>query len=414
MKKNLWQKSAETMKIKVAVLFGGKSAEHDISIISAIQAFNNIPADKYEAYPVYITKDSELFYGDDIGKIEAYRDIPALISRSERVALVRRDGRVRLIRVDAPQKRAHIADIDVALPVVHGTNVEDGTLQGYLKLLGLPFTGCDVTSSAIGMDKYISKLILRECGVPVLDCVRLSAADHRASPEGSVSEIESAIGYPAIVKPINCGSSIGISKAASRDELTEALSDAFNYSEYVIVEPAVVALREINCSVLGDGELAEASECEEPISADRILSFKDKYLSSEPSKGGSKSAESRGMASLKRLIPAPISPELREEVRSLSVKIFNALGCSGVVRIDFLFDTEGNKIYFNEINTIPGSLSFYLWEPTGVKYPQLLDRMITLALRRHRKEASLTYSFESSVLSGISLSGSKGAKGSKL
>ena len=399
------------MKIKVALIFGGKSAEHDISIISAIQAFNHIPADKYEAYPIYITKDGEMYCGADIGKIEAYRDIPALIKRSERVALVRRDGAVKLIRLDSSPRRAEIAEIDVAMPVVHGTNTEDGTLQGHLRLLGLPFTGCDVTASAMGMDKYISKIILRESGVPVLDCVRLSTAEYRANVDLAEQDIEARIGYPAIVKPINCGSSIGISKADDRAELSEALENAFSYSESVIVEPAVTALREINCSVLGDGDSAEASECEEPVSADRILSFKDKYLSSGGSKGGAKTdGASEGMASLKRIIPAPISDERRAEIRELAVKIFKSLGCSGVVRIDFLMDTDADKIYFNEINTIPGSLSFYLWEPLGVKYPELLDRMIAIALRRHRKEANLTYTFESSVLSGISLGGAKGAK----
>ena len=400
-----------TMKIKVALIFGGKSAEHDISIISAIQAFNNIPKDKYQAYPIYISKDGEMYTGDDIGKIEAYRDIPALLKRSERVALVRREGSVKLIRLGVPPRRAEIAEIDVAMPVVHGTNAEDGTLQGHLRLLGLPFTGCDVTASAMGMDKYISKIILRESGIPVLDCIRLSNSEYRADVDSAALSIEERIGYPVIVKPINCGSSIGISKAEDRNELLEALDNAFCYADSVIVERAVVALREINCSVLGDGDSAEASECEEPISADKILSFKDKYLSSGGSKGGAKSdGASEGMASLKRIIPAPVSPERREEIRKMAVSIFNALGCAGVVRIDFLMDTDTDKVYFNEINTIPGSLSFYLWEPLGVKYPDLLDRMITIALRRHRKEAALTYTFESSVLSGITLGGAKGAK----
>lgn len=406
-------KSDETMKIKVALLFGGRSAEHDISIISAIQALNNLPLDKYAPYPIYISKSGEMYAGEDVGLIESYRDIPSLIARSERVTLIRKGNGVKLFRLDEKPSRSEIAEIDVALPVVHGTNVEDGTLQGFLRLLDLPFVGCDVTASAIGMDKYVSKILLRECGIPVLDCVRLSGVDFRRDGDGCISEIESKIEYPLIVKPINCGSSIGISKADNRDELCEALKDALSYAEHAIVEHAVTALREINCSVLGDGDEARASECEEPISADRILSFKDKYLSSGGSKGGAKSdGASEGMASLKRIIPAPISPELREEIRDMAVNIFKALGCAGVSRIDFLLDTDTGKVYFNEINTIPGSLSFYLWEPLGVKYPELLDRMISIALRRHRREATLTYSFDSSVLSGAAF-GAKGSKGSK-
>ena len=410
------------MKIKVAVLFGGKSAEHDISIISAIQAMGNLSADKYSVFPIYISKDGEFFYGDEIGLIESYRDIPSLLSRSRRVSLVRKCNGTHLIYLDKHPRRAEISEIDVALPIVHGTNVEDGTLQGYLRLLGLPFAGCDVTASAVGMDKYISKILLREQGFTVLDCVKLSNNEYSSDKDSALTSIEDKIGYPVIVKPINCGSSIGISKAKDRDELIEALEDAFNYAENIIAERAITALREINCSVLGDAEGAEASECEEPISEDDILSFKDKYLGSGNgsakggAKGGVKGAKtaSEGMASLKRVIPAEISAEMREDIRSTAVNIFKALGCSGVARIDFMLDTETNTVYFNEINTIPGSLSFYLWSPVGVKYPELLDRMISLALRRHRKEAALTYTFESSVLSGISLAGAKGAKGSKI
>ena len=404
----------DEMKIKIGLLFGGKSAEHDISIISAIQALNNIPADKYLTFPIYISKSGEMYCGNRIGKIEAYRDIPALLAASDRVSLIRKDGAVKLISLNAPRRRAEITEIDVALPVVHGTNTEDGTLQGYLRLLGLPFAGCDVMASAMGMDKYVSKIILQKCGIPVLDCVRLSAAEYRASTESAADLIEKKISYPVIVKPINCGSSIGISKAENRDELFEALDDAFCYADSVIAERAVTSLREINCSVLGDSDHAEASECEEPVAADKILSFKDKYLSSGGSKGGAKTeSASEGMASLKRIIPAPIPPERRKEIREMAVMIFRELGCSGVVRIDFLIDTDADKVYFNEINTIPGSLSFYLWEPVGVKYPDLLDRLITLALRRHRKESTLTYTFESSVLSGISFGGTKGAKQAK-
>ena len=416
MKKFSRTKDNGTMKIKTALIFGGKSAEHDISIISAIQALNNLSVDRYETFPIYITKTGEMYWGEDTGRIESYRDIPSLIEASEQVALIRRDGRVKLVLQDAHPKRAEISDIDVAIPVVHGTNVEDGTLQGHLRLLDLPFTGCDVTASAVGMDKYISKIILRECGIPVLDCVRLSMSEYRAGESDATDAIESKVGYPVIIKPINCGSSIGISKAENRGELCEALEDAFNYAEAIIAERAVTALREINCAVLGDSDSAEASECEEPISGDKILSFKDKYLSGGGSKGGPKSGakqeggSSEGMASLSRIIPAPISDEMRSEIRAMAVKIFKSLGCAGVARIDFLFDTEDNKVYFNEINTIPGSLSFYLWEPLGMKYPQLLDNMVSIALRRHRRESALTYSFESSVLSGVSLSGAKGAK----
>ena len=408
---------SNSMKIKIALLFGGKSAEHDISVISALQAYRHLNRDKYEVYPIYITKDGEMYYGEETGRIEAYADTEYLLSRSSRVSLVRAGGKVVLSYDKKPLFGSRrIAVIDVALPVVHGTNAEDGTIQGYLQLLGLPFGGCDILSSAVGMDKYVTKTVLREAGIPVLDCVRVRLAEYNGEPETVIARIEDKIGYPVIVKPINCGSSIGISKADNREELTESLADAFTYSDRILAERAIVSLREINCSVLGDGDSAEASECEEPVGSDEILSFNDKYVggSKGGSKGGAKSdADAKGMASLKRKIPAPITPEQRDYIRKTAVDAFLALGCSGVARIDFLLDSSTGEIFFNEINTIPGSLSFYLWEPLGVKYTELLDRIIALALKRDRQNRALTFSFESSVLAGASFGGTKGAKGCK-
>jgi len=404
------------MKIKVALLFGGKSAEHDISVISALQAYRHLNRDKYDVYPIYITKDGEMYYGEETGKIEAYADVDYLLSRSARVSLLRANGRVILSYDKKLFGNRKIADIDVALPVVHGTNVEDGTIQGYLQLLGLPYCGCDILSSAVGMDKYVTKTVLREAGIPVLDCVRARLAEYNGDPDAVIAKIEDKIGYPVIVKPINCGSSIGISKANDRDGLKESLADAFTYSDRILAERAIVSLREINCAVLGDGDNAEASECEEPVGSDEILSFNDKYVGGTKgsAKGGAKSdADAKGMASLKRKIPAPISPEQRDYIRKTAVDAFQALGCGGVSRIDFLLDSSTGEIFFNEINTIPGSLSFYLWEPLGVKYTELLDRMIALALKRDRQNRSLTFTFESSVLAGASFGGAKGAKGCK-
>ena len=404
------------MKIKVALLFGGKSTEHDISVISALQAYNNINKEKYDVYPIYVTRENELLWGVNTGNIRAYRNIDCLIKNSFPVALIRRGDRVKLVKT-APKlfEKTEITDIDVAFPVVHGTNTEDGTLQGFCQMLDLPYVGCDVLSSAVGMDKYLTKVVLRDAGIPVLDAMKISIAEYNADPDAIVSAIEARFGYPVIVKPINCGSSIGISKASDRDALCESLADAFNYAENIVVERAIVALREINCSVVGDSRGAKASECEEPVGSDEILSFNDKYVAG--AKGGAKTGGSKGsagMASLKRKIPAPISDEMREYVRSTAVKAFLALGCSGVSRIDFLLDGETGEVFFNEINTIPGSLSFYLWEPLGVKYPELLDELISLALAGYRRRASLTYSFQSSVLQSADFSGTKGAKSSKM
>ena len=413
------------MKIKVGVLFGGKSVEHEISIISALQAIQSLDPQKYDVIPIYVTKNNEFYTGYAVGDIAYYRgDIKDLLKISQRVLLVNDGNRVKLIAY--PRKRfsnGYVDYIDVAFPIVHGTNVEDGTLQGFLKMLNIPYVGCDVLSSAVGMDKYVMKTVLKDNDIPVLDCKCYTGNQYDFDNEAVVNEIERAIGYPVIVKPVNLGSSIGISKANDRAKLFEALDTAFCYAGKVLVERAVQNLKEINCSVLGDYENAEASECEEPINADEILSFKDKYLGQSGSggakdgklgaKSGAKGSKGSGMASLSRKIPADITEEQRDTIRTLAVKAFRVLGCSGVSRIDFMMDFATGEIWLNEINTIPGSLSFYLWEPVGVPYGELLDRMIRLALKREREEESITYAFDSNVLQGVSFGGAKGAKGSK-
>ncbi len=392
------------MKTKVAIMFGGKSVEHEVSVISGIQAFMNMDTDKYEVIPVYMTKNNEMYVGEEIGKIESYKNIDELLKKSQRVIMLNEDGRVRLVSYPLKKFGKNTAiDIDVAFPVVHGTNVEDGALQGYLKTMGIPFVGCDVTASAIGMDKYIMKTVLKESNVPVLDAKVFSLSDY-AQMDVLLDTIENVFGYPVIVKPVNLGSSVGISVAKNRVELVNSVDDAFKYATKVLVEHAITNLREINCSVLGDENSATASECEEPLHTKDILSYEDKYVSN------AKSGGSKGMASVSRKIPAELSPEKREEVRDLAVKAFKALGCNGVSRIDFMIDEDTGKLYFNEINTIPGSLAFYLWEPIGVSYKELLDRMIQLSLKRVRTEESLTFTFDTNILNSASFGGSKGAK----
>jgi len=297
-----------------------------------------------------------------------------------------------------------ISEVDVAFPIVHGTNVEDGALQGYLQTLDLPYVGCDVLSSAVGMDKFVMKILLKEAGFPVLDCCRFSSFD-MDKMDDIIAQVEGKFSYPVIVKPINLGSSVGISKASDRRGLEKSVEEAFEFADRILIEPAVVQLKEINCAVCGDSESAEASVCEEPVQQDEILSYKDKYV------GGGKCGGSKGMATLKRKIPADITPEQEETVRKTAVEAFRYLGCCGVARIDFMLDKATQKIYINEINTIPGSLAFYLWEPKGVKYTELLERMIQLALKRHRQSAKISYTFETNILS---MGGSFGAKGSKM
>ena len=402
------------MKLKIAVLFGGASVEHEVAVISGIQAIMNLDKEKYDVIPVYLTKDSEMYIGSGIGTIENYKNIPALLEQSQRVILARDEGEVYLVPFPKQKKKGLLGKvfgpggkggerirIDLAFPIVHGKMVEDGTIAGYLRVLGVPFVGPDVGASAFSMDKYVSKVILQDAGVPVLPGVCFNTGDYR-DIDSIVEVIEDKIGYPVIIKPVDLGSSVGISVAKDRSALIDAVDDAFTYAHIIMAEHAILQLREINCAVLGDDSEAIASECEEPHHTDEILSYRDKYQ-----RGGSKGGGSKGMAGVARKIPADLSPEDRERVRTLAVRSFQALRCSGVARIDFMIDEANGELYCNEINPIPGSLSFDLWEPLGMPYPELLDRLIRLALSRKREEETLTFSFDSNLLDGASLSGAK-------
>ena len=397
------------MKTRVAVLFGGHSVEHEVSIISGIQALQALDSEKYEAFPLYIAKDNTWYVGENLRRVESFRDMDACLAAATRVVPVAEGSVVELWRHPA-KKFGHnlMAAFDVAIPVVHGTNVEDGTLMGMLEMLNIPYAACDVTSSALGMDKYAMKAVLRQAGVPVLEALQYTGRDYAVNSAQVVAEIEEKIGYPVIVKPVNLGSSVGISKAKDRQSLVDALDLAVSFSPRVLVERAVEHLREINCAVLGDADEARASACEEPLNAEDILTFGDKYLN-----GGKKIGVSQGMTDLKRRCPAELPEGMTEEVQRLAVKTFQALGCLGVARIDFLKDRESGELWVNEINTIPGSLSFYLWQEVGVSFPELMDMLVMLAFKRLRQRSALTFTYESNILAGFS-GGKSGSKGAKL
>lgn len=392
------------MKIRVGVFFGGKSVEHEVSVISGLQAYNAFDRDKYDPIAIYITKDNELYTGEAVSDIANYKNIPELLKKSTRVFFMCEQDKVELIQY--PVKKfgnSVVAQIDVAFPVVHGANVEDGCLQGFLRHYNIPFAGCDVMASAVTMDKYVMKTVLKDNDIPVLDCVTLNVREYQSDETAALNKVENRIAYPVIVKPVNLGSSVGIKVAKDKEQLREALEYAFTFGAKVLVERAIMNLREINCAVLGDYEEAEASECEEPISSDEILSYEDKYVA------GSKSG-SEGMRTAKRELPANLTPERREEIRQMAVKTFQVLNCSGVSRIDFMIDQDTDKVYVNEINPIPGSLAFYLWEALGKPYAELLDDMVKLALKRQREEKSMMTSFDSNILQSANLSGAKGVK----
>ncbi len=391
------------MKINLGVVFGGKSVEHEVSVISAVQAMYSLSSEKYNVIPLYMTKKNEFYTGEALKDIDAFKNIPSLLSKCKRVVFANNNEETFIEYYPSKKFGSNVAaKIDVVLPIVHGTNVEDGCLQGFFETLGVPYAGCDVISSAIGMDKYVMKVMLKEAGVSVLPGICFNVKDYNKDTDGILSAIELEIGYPVIIKPVNLGSSIGIKVAKDRIALEEALDNASKYSERILVERAIINLREINCSVLGDYVTARASVCEEPITEGEILSFGDKYQS-----GG------KGMSSAERRLPADLTDEEREKIEAMAVKTFKALNCSGVSRIDCMIDKDTGEVFVNEINTIPGSLSFYLWEPSGVPYPKLLEELTDLALKRNRERKRLSFSNDTNLLSSNALSGLKGAKGIK-
>lgn len=397
----------DKMKISVGVLFGGNSVEHEVSVISANQAMHALNKEKYNVVPIYITKDVRFFTGEALFDIAKYKDIPALLEECEEVVIKKDRANAVLMRAVPKHFGSNeVAHADIFLPVVHGTNVEDGTLQGFLEMTGVPYCGSDVTSSALGMDKYAMKCVLRDAGVNVLDAVCFYAREYFKNADAVIAKIEKKIGYPVIVKPVNLGSSVGIKKAFDREGLASAIDEACGFAEKVLAERAVEKLREVNCSVLGDYESVETSVLEEPINTDEILSYKDKY------QGGGKSA--KGMSGSSRKVPAEVTKEQEDTIRSMCETTFKALSCSGVARIDVMIDESDGEIYVNEINTIPGSLSFYLWEAAGVSFEELMDKIIYYGEKRFRERAKLSFSYDTNLLSEFGAAGLKGgAKGAK-
>ncbi len=411
------------MKIKVGVFFGGKSVEHEISVITMNQAINSLDPEKYDIVPIYISKTGEMYTGDDLLDLYSFRDMEVLLKRCYKVSVVRNGKQVQVVRTPAPWIGKRVIDtIDVAFPIVHGTNCEDGTVAGFLNLLDLPYVGPDIMASSIGMDKILQKKVLKESGIPVVEFVAFYTMDYIKDEEAILKEIEEKLLYPVIVKPGNLGSSVGIKKASNKAELEEAIEFSMEFTDRIIVEEAVTDLKEINCAVLGNLSNSEVSVCEEPLFTDEILSYTDKYIGDGKTKGGTISgAKSAGpkVAGAKtgsssssfanKKIPADLTKEQEEEVKRLTKEVFKVLGCSGFARVDFLVDNKTGNIYANEINTIPGALSFYLWEASGKTFEEQLDKAIDIALKRYQERENLTFSYDQNILA--MQGGTKGAKG---
>ncbi len=399
-------------KLNIAVIFGSRSCEHDVSIISALQLIEAAKTAGFTVIPVYISREGLWYTGEALTQIETFREFNPMGKGITRVNL---DVSANAGDLWAwPPQRAGlfakvptpVAHIDVAIPVLHGLHGEDGTVQGLLEMANIPYASSGVLGSAVGMDKIAMKQILRGAGFPVLDFVWFTRDMLQTQREAIIERIEKKIKYPVFVKPASLGSSIGVSRAGSREELEKAIDLAAAYDRRILAEVCVAQPVEINCAALGYGEEVKTSVCEMPVPSDggKFLNFFEKYLRNAGAKGES----SRGMKSLSRVVPAPIGDELTGRIQRMTREIFSLLDCRGTVRIDYILD-ENDMLYVNEPNTIPGSLAFYLWKECGVSFPELVEKMVEDALRAHADQDSSVYAYDSTILQKVT-AGAKGAK----
>ena len=388
------------MKIKVGVIFGGESVEHEVSVISALQAVESIDKDKYEVVPIYIGKNRLWYTSNVLLNVEEYKDIDVLIKKCKEVTLCKKDNEFCLLSTKGIINKV-VETIDVAFPIVHGANVEDGTLAGYLDTVGIPYVGSKVLGASVGQDKVLLKQVLKSEKIPIVDYLWFYDVDYYENKDKYLNDIKK-LGYPVVVKPATLGSSVGINFVKNDRVIEDAINEAMEYDKKIIVEKAVENLIEVNASVVGNYEHMEVSVLEEVLSSNNLLTYEDKYVGNAKTKG------SKGMVNTSRIIPANISKELTKKIQDTSLDVFKVLNFSGVVRIDYLIDSKSKEYYVNEPNTIPGSLSFYLWNKTNKNYKELLDQLITISIREYKNKNKKVYSFDTNILKNFN--GIKGVK----
>ena len=387
----------------LVIAFGGVSPEHEVSVITAHQAIAALEDTGITVYPLYITKSGKWLTGDVLLDLQQFSDlyqleskaIPCTISRNADGFPILLDTRQQFLKKPATWPIAFM------LLAFHGSDGENGSFQGLCNLFNVPFSGSGVLGSAIGMDKVVAKKLAKLAGIPVVDWVDFREKEWISNKSALLEHVKT-LHYPVIVKPTHLGSSIGISKVANEKELEWAIESVFRFDDQVLIEKAIDPLLEINCSVMGDGIENQTSVCEQPKAKGQTLSYEDKYLS--------ESTGSKGMASADRIIPAPISESLSSEIRAMASTLFSTLQAKGLVRIDFLIDAASNQIYFNEINSIPGSFSFYLWQHSKLQFPDLLQKLIELGMKEYRIKNSRVRSYETNLLSKKAMTGLKGLK----
>ncbi len=392
-------------RTKVAVIFGGRSVEHDVSIVTGHQIMSAFPRERYEVVPVYISRDGHWFTGEALAQLDSFQD-ESLLSRNDISAcLLSPDTRHHGLIIEPLAgrfRKSEVRRIDVAFPALHGSHGEDGSVQGLFELADIPYVGCATLGSALTNDKIMTKQVLRQAHIPVLDDRWITRDQWLDDPDTVIDELLKTFDFPLFIKPATLGSSIGIGRADSEALLRASIDIAANFDRRIFIEPALTEGIEINCSIIGFGEDFEASTLEQPVSWDEFLSYEDKYL-----RGG------EGMKSAERLVPAPIGPELTERIKQTSIAAFKAVEGRGIARIDYLARPKEHAFYLNEINTMPGSLAFYLWREDGYNSSDLVQKLVQLARDAHAEKRRNIYDYETNLVNVASQRGIKSSKGLK-
>lgn len=395
------------MKIKVGVIFGGETVEHEVSIISAVQAMNNMDKEKYDIVPIYISKDRIWYTGKMLMDIDVFKNFDTLKRYAKKVALVKKEDGFFLVSTNGLFNKV-ISELDIVLPIVHGKGAEDGSLAGCLDMVGIPYVGSKMLGASLGQDKVVMKQVMASCGLPIVDYTWFYDVEYLEDSSKIKKEIKNLV-YPVIVKPANLGSSVGITVAKSEKEIDDAINEAIKYDNKIVVEKMIPNLVEVNQAVLGNYEDAEVSAIAEMLTTNDFLTYEDKYIGNGKKTGGKKVSNGGKMSNSAMNIPAKLDKTTEKKINELSLKTFRALNLRGVARIDYLIDKKAKKVYINEPNTIPGSLSFYMFKVLGKSYKELLDDLITLTIKEYKNEHKKTTSFETNILS--TYNGSKGMKG---
>lgn len=391
----------------VVVAFGGISPEHEVSVLSAMQVIASLKETNYNLIPLYVSKSGRWLTGDPLLDLENYQDLNALKEQATHCTFSHDDlGKPILMETETKGwfGSADSHSIHAVIPAFHGSEGEDGSFQGTCEMYNIPYAGSGVFASSLGMDKVKAKEICRAHEIPVVDGFDFYEREWEDNRQ-TVLDFAETLSYPVIIKPVRLGSSIGVARAENQNVLIEAIETAFRYDDNLMIEKAITPLVEVNCSVLGTPQDQKTSVCERPLGQEETLSFEDKYQADDGSQ--------KGMASADRVIPADVADELTQKIQSLSAKIFKLFRASGVARLDFLVNGDTEQVYFNEINTIPGSFSFYLWEKSGMNMRELMLELVDIAIDQHQKKTGRIRSYDTNLLDEKAVQGIKGLKGKK-